>query len=175
MNVTTKDIESLIKSGRVIDGGKVLGGTGSAGVDRVVVRERVDAVPTNDWYHSGEVILRIVVPCIGPSINEIVGMHNKQYSRLKNAFKKQVDKELQGKASLRISSHDKVKVVCVGVFGPGEVRYDAENMGITSKWVTDCIVKKKILHQDSPEFLISSELKSVRGEYRCTRYMIIKA
>ena len=117
-------------------------------------------------------VQRLRVPAIGPSINQLYGMHPMRRSQVAKQFKAAAvaaarEQDLQPVGRYPVTVH----VVCH--FGPDRRRFDYDNLALTAKFIGDGLTKAGILQNDSPPFVSMGTLEPRKtDEPSYTEYFI---
>ena len=106
-------------------------------------------------------LLLLRIPWLGPSKNDLKGVHWSKYNEHKNAamtaFNLAMASQYPGK---QINVTTPVKITFRAFLGKGQRAYDKINYADCFKMLEDCAVQNKIIPDDRDEFVESIEIQS---------------
>lgn len=96
----------------------------------------------------------LFIPFIGPSTNQMyAGQHWSQRKRHKDQALKAVFEALAEEGKHLVRFVEPVSIVVSPQLGKGKRSFDVSNYSYTYKLIEDALVKRKILMDDTPEFV----------------------
>lgn len=124
---------------------------------------------------QGEHRQTLVLFNLGPTLNDLITYNGAyQWTSIKRKIAGEV-RAAVGPQGIQVVTHYPVRVSMVVRFGKGVRSFDCENLAPTSKAITDALVKKGILKNDSRQYVKSAMLASARGgEHTEILYTIIE-
>lgn len=128
---------------------------------------------TPDDTPTGELPLVIEIPGKPPSLNDFYsGMHWAQRNKTKDRWHEKVGLYAP---DVQVETYP-VAVECIVFWGEGR-RYDAENVVMASKLVTDGLIMAGVLEDDGPKQIrrVALEARRMEDDGHLTRYTITKA
>jgi len=126
--------------------------------------ERQAAITRREQYLQDQQRTQVlIIPDIGPSLNEYDRMHQYKRASLHKRWHSMVKREAKEQGIRAVQQYPAlVSVECY--FGPGRTRFDWNNLSPTAKMIQDGLVHAGILKNDSPKYTQGDGMKSFRTD-----------
>ncbi len=126
--------------------------------------ERQAAITGREHYPQDQQRTQVlIIPDIGPSLNEYDRMHYRKRDSLHKRWHSMVKREAKEQGIKVVQQYPAlVSVECY--FGPGRTRFDWDNLSPTAKMIQDGLVHAGILKNDSPRYTQGDGMKSFKTD-----------